>query len=147
MSGLELEHAVDARLGSDGIKASGRIAGSGSTELDALFEALDVDVEMVETFIGVTPVNVAEGDDILAGEIDQIGAAHAADADGGDVEHIAGRSESAAENVSWNDGQCSATDGGAGQEGAARDFFLFGHVHFTCATLLRGRGIFAKTSF
>src|SRR5882762_7543018 len=118
MSGLELEHAVDARLGSDGIKASGRIAGSGSTELDALFEALDVDVEMVETFIGVTPVNVAEGDDILAGEIDQIGAAHAADADGGD-----------------------------GQEGAARDFFLFGHVHFTCATLLRGRGIFAKTSF
>jgi len=37
---------------------------------------------MVET-LSLTPVNVAEGDDILAGEMNQIGAAHAADADGG----------------------------------------------------------------
>ena len=59
---------------------------------------------MIETFVGVAPVDVAQRDDVLAGEVDEIGAAHAADADSGDVERIAGRSEAAAEDVAGNDG-------------------------------------------
>ena len=58
--------------------------------IDALLPRRDFGVEPVETFVGVAPVDIADGDDVLVGEIDEIGVAHAADADSGDVEEIAG---------------------------------------------------------
>ena len=120
MNGFQLEHAVDAGLGFDRIKRRGGFTGPRRCwELDTLFEPLDIDVEVVEALIGIAPVHVAKGDDVLAGEIDQIGAAHSADANSSNVQRVAGRSESATEDASGNDGARGTTGGDFGQKGAA----------------------------
>ncbi len=76
--------------------------------LDARPQVRDVGVEPLEPLAGIAPVDVAEGDDILACQVDQVAAAHAADADSGDVQRIAGRRESPAEHVPRDDGECGA---------------------------------------
>src|SRR5439155_9349083 len=119
--GFELDHAIDASLGFDGIERRAGLAGRRrGGQLDAFLQALDIEVKAIKTFVGVRPVHIAESDDVLAGEIDEIRAAHAADANGGDVERVAGRSDSAAKNVSGNNGERGAA-GGIGQEGSTRD--------------------------
>ena len=60
-------------------------------------------VEASERLARVVPVHVAQRDDVLAREVDQVGAALAADADRGDVEQVARRGEAAAEHVARDD--------------------------------------------
>ena len=69
----------------------------------------DLGVESGEPLVGVVPVDVADRDDVLGREVDEVGAAHAADADGRDVERVARRGEAAAEDVPRHDrkaGRC-----------------------------------------
>ena len=50
-------------------------------------------------------IDVAEGDDVLAHDRAGVAAAHAADADGGDVDRIARRLHAASEHVARDDDQ------------------------------------------
>jgi hypothetical protein len=77
-------------------------------------------VERGERLAGVVPVDVAEGDDVLAGEVDQVGAPLPADADCGDVEEIARRREAAAEHVPRNDREPGRGGGDVAHEAAPR---------------------------
>src|SRR6266700_4109073 len=135
---LEFDHTFEPRLRLHGIKLRRWFTRRGrGRQFDALLQPLDVDVETVESFTGVTPVHVAQRNDVLACEVDQIVAAHAADADCGDVEHVAWRSESTTEHVSRNNGTGGATSGHFSQEGGPRDFFLFAHEHLSWTGLSR----------
>src|SRR6266481_1789755 len=89
--------------------------------------------------VGIAPVHVAERHDILACEVDQISTAHAADTNGGDVECVAWRSESTAEDVSRNNGTRGSASSNFGEEGATRDFFLFAHDYLSRATCIIAR--------
>ena len=70
----------------------------------------DICVERGEPLVRVVPVDIAERDDILAGEVDQVGAPLAADADRGDVQEVARRGEAAAEDVARDDRHAGAGD-------------------------------------
>ncbi len=136
--GLQLDHPIDARLGFDGIERHLRLARRRrGRQLDALLQPLDFNFEPVESSIGIAPVHVAKRDDVLACEVDQISATHAADSNGGDVQRIARRSESTTEDVPRNNGTRGTTGGDVGQELAPGDFFLFAHEHLSRAGLLR----------
>src|SRR4051812_6685391 len=86
----------------------------------------DVGVEAGEALVGVVPVDVAQRDDVLGREVDEIAAALTADADGGDVEAIARRSLAASEDVARDDRQPGAGERHVGHEITAAD--LFRHV-------------------
>src|SRR5258708_9804291 len=73
--------------------------------LDALAQILDIGVEPGKAFVRVAPIDIAQRDNILAGKIDDVGAAHSADTNSGDIQQIAGRSRSAAEHVPRHDRQ------------------------------------------
>ncbi len=100
-------HAIEF----DGGQARG---GRRSRRFDARAQFVDIGVETVEGLSGVAPIDVAERDDVLAGEIDEIGAAHSTDTDASDVEGVAGRNEAAAEDVARHDAECG---GGYGRVG------------------------------
>lgn len=70
------------------------IGGRSVRMIDVPFEVGDVCIQARKTLVRVAPVHVTEGDDVLAGEIDQVAAAHAANANAGDVQQIAGRGKS-----------------------------------------------------
>src|SRR6202030_4820869 len=85
----------------------------------------------VEGFSGVAPVDIAKSDDILRREMDEIGAPHAAAADAGDVQQVAGRHETAAENVAGHDSQ-RGRRGGLRKKFSTRDRVGFGHGQLPC---------------
>src|SRR5260370_18574471 len=148
MLGPELHHTVEPHLRLLGIKFHRWLAGGGrGWQLDALLQPLDFNFEAVESFIGVTPVHAAQRHDVLACEVDEIIAAHAADSDAGDVQGIARRSESATEDMPRNNGTRGAAGGDFSEEGAARDFFLFAHAQVSKAALSGARGAFAWGCF
>ena len=89
--------------------------------IQPLLLAGDVGVERGERLVRVVPVDVAERDDIFAGQVDQVGAALSADADRGDVQQVARRGEAAAEDVARDDRQPGAGDRDVGDEAAARN--------------------------
>src|SRR5205814_5712153 len=103
--------------------------------------------ELCEPSVGVAPVDVAQGDDILAGEIDHVAAPHPADADAGDVESVARRLESAAQHVPRNDGQTGGREADVGNEFPAgaisrvahRTPSVLGARFFECSTSARAR--------
>ena len=127
---FQADHSVETGFGFDAIEFDGRLSRGGLRIglIEALLQIRDFCVETVEGVAGVAPVHVAERHDILAGKIDQIGAAHAADADSGDIQQVAGRSKTATEDVSWHNGEAGGACGDVGQKLAARDFFLFAHI-------------------
>src|ERR1700722_15989444 len=88
-------HSLDANLcafGVEGRIALGYLFGRQRRWIsEALLCRFDFGAETVQAPSGVTPIDVADGDNILVGEIDEIGVAHAANANAGDVEQIAGR--------------------------------------------------------
>ncbi len=60
VSGLQLEHTVDTGLSFDRIKRGGGFTRLRRCwEFDTLFEPLDIDVKVVESLIGIAPVDVA----------------------------------------------------------------------------------------
>ena len=83
-----------------------------------------VAVERGKPFVRVLPVDVAERNDVLGGEVDEVRAALTAHADRGDVQRVARRRHAAAEDVPWNDRQTGAGDRHVGHETAT------GHVAF-----------------
>ncbi len=92
--------------------------------IEPLLLVLDRRVESGEPAIRVLPVHVAHRDDVLGREVDQIGSPLSADADGGDVERVAGRGEPAAEHVSRDDRQPGACERDLCEEIAS---CVFGH--------------------
>ena len=73
---------------------------------DAILLALQIRLERGHHPLraGKAPIDVAQRDDVVVeAEVEEVGAAHAADADAGDVEPIAGRRLPAAEHVARND--------------------------------------------
>ncbi len=116
-------HSLDANLcalGVEGLEAGGDLLWRQHRRIfEALLRGFDFGVEAVEAFVGVAPIDVADGDDILVGEIDEIRAAHAADADAGDVEQIAGRRVAAAENMARHDRESGRGCGGFRDKRAA----------------------------
>ena len=62
---------------------------------------------VAERLLGVGPVHVAEGDDVLRRHVGQVAPADAADADAGDVQLVAGGDvpQSLAEDVARDDGE------------------------------------------
>ena len=87
MLGLQADHVVQARLGFHGIKWRLGLARARRRRrmVEAVPQLLDVGVQTLETFVRVAPVDVAEGDDVLARQVDEVLAAHAANADAGNV--------------------------------------------------------------
>ncbi len=132
MVGLELDHGIEPRLRLYAIEPHGRLSRARRWRrlIDARAQVLDVGVEPIERLAGIAPVHVAQRHDVLAGEVDQVIAAHAADANAGDVQRVARRSESTPEDAPWHDGKRGTARGGVGQKPAPRDFFLF--VLFLC---------------
>ena len=71
--------------------------------------------------VDVAEIDVAEGHDVLAGESRQVAAAHAADADAGDVEGVARRLVAGtAEDVARHDGHAGGRGGGRLEERPTR---------------------------
>jgi len=68
-----------------------------SVPIEASLLVGDVGIERCKTLVRVVPIHVAERDDVLGREVDQVGASLSADADGGDVEAVARRGLSASE--------------------------------------------------
>src|SRR2546430_2125920 len=144
MFGLELDHPVEARLRSYGIKGHRCLTRRGrGWQFDALLQPLNVQVEPVESFIGIAPVYIAQRHDVLACQVDQIVAAHSADPHAGDVQGVARRSESTTEDVPWNNGTRGTAGGDFSQERAARDLFLFAHDYLsrTSCIIARSRSL------
>src|SRR5215467_15890998 len=97
---FEADHVVQARFSSHGIERRLRLARSRSGGIcQTVAQSLDVRVEPFETLLHVAPIHVAKGDNVLARKVDEVLTAHAANADAGDVQHIAWRSESSAQNM------------------------------------------------
>src|SRR5437667_3970101 len=93
--------------------------------LQAVSQLLDVGVQALETLVRIAPVDIAEGDNVLAGKVDEVLAAHAANAHAGDVQQIAGRCETPSEHVARHKcGGCTTSCRGA-QEFPARQSLLF----------------------
>jgi hypothetical protein len=63
----------------------------------------DLGVEPGETLVRVVPVHVADRGEVLRREVHEVGAPHAADADGRDVQQIARRGEAVPEHMPGND--------------------------------------------
>jgi len=61
--------------------------------LEPLLLISDVGVEAGEALVGVLPIDIAQRDDVFRREIHQVGAPLAADADGGNVQPVAGSRE------------------------------------------------------
>ena len=60
VNGFQLEHAVDAGLRLDRIERYRLLSRRWRCrEFDALFEPLDIDVKVLESLIGIAPVDVA----------------------------------------------------------------------------------------
>ena len=102
MLGFEADHGVETGLRLHGIKLGLRLARGGRRGwmIQAVSQPLNIRVEALEALIGVAPVHIAQGHNVLAGKIDEVLATHAANADAGDVEHVAGRRESPPQHVS-----------------------------------------------
>src|SRR5947209_11634494 len=77
--------------------------------LQAVPQLLDVGVQARETLVCIAPVDIAEGDNVLAGKVDEVLAAHAANADAGDVQQIARRCETPSEHAAGHKGRGSTT--------------------------------------
>ena len=90
--------------------------------IEPLLLAADVGVEGGERLVRVVPIDVAQRDDVLAGEVDQVGATLSADADRGDVEQVARRREAAAENMTRDDREPGGGSRDVGDEVAPGDF-------------------------
>src|SRR6185436_15700691 len=100
-----------------GILAALRLPGGRGRRVAPPLELLRVAIERP---LRVIPVDVADGDDVLAGDGAEVVVAHAADADGGDVEQVARRCEASPEYVARDDEHARAGDGGALDELPAR---------------------------
>ncbi len=48
-------------------------------------QSLNVHIKMLKGFAGVVPIHIAEGDDVLGGQVDKVGAANTADSDTGNI--------------------------------------------------------------
>ena len=92
--------------------------------IKALLPGCDFGIEAIETFVGVAPIDIADGDNVLVGEIDEIGVTHAADADAGDVEEIAGRRVATAEYVARHDRESRRGGGRLREKRSARNGFF-----------------------
>src|SRR5262249_52876198 len=88
---------------------------------DASSEVRHVGVQAIEGLAGITPINVAESHDVLACQVNQVAAAHAADTDAGDVHGVARRRESSPEHVPRNDGECGASGCYLGKKSPSRE--------------------------
>src|SRR5437899_8944321 len=93
--------------------------------LQAVPQLLDVGVQARETLVCIAPVDIAEGDNVLAGKVDEVLAAHAANADAGDVQQIARRCETPSEHAAGHKGRGSTTGRRGAQEFPARQSLLF----------------------
>ena len=126
---LQAHHSGKAGFSFDAIELDGKLTGGGLwiRIVEALLQIRDFGVEAIEALAGIAPVDVAQRHDVLACEIDQIGAAHAADAHTSDVEHVAGRSEATTHHVTGNDGHCCTSSGDVGQKFAARQIVFLAH--------------------
>src|SRR5207244_8214846 len=93
--------------------------------LQAVPQLLDVGVQARETLVCIAPVDIAEGDNVLAGTADEVLAAHAANADAGDALQISRRCESPSEHAAGHKRRGSTTGGRGAQEFTARQTLLF----------------------
>jgi hypothetical protein len=82
----------------------------------------------------VTPVHVAQRDDVLRCHVDEVGAALTADADAGDVQSIAWRREALPQHVPRDDGESRAGEADLGNERAPREL---GHYCTSRMRMLR----------
>src|SRR5260370_3835113 len=93
--------------------------------VDARPQILDAGVEAVEAFVGIAPIHVAQRHDVLACEVDQIAAAHAADSNAGDGQRVAWRSKSMPEDMPGHDRKRGPARADVRQKRAPGYFFLF----------------------
>src|SRR5260370_1664392 len=106
--------------------------------VDARPQILDAGVEAVEAFVGIAPIHVAQRHDVLACEVDQIAAAHAADSNAGDVQGVARRSKSMPEDMPGHDCKRGTARADVRQKRAPGHFFLlFLFAHDILPCLLR----------
>jgi hypothetical protein len=84
--------------------AAAFLAGDGR---QALLFPCEIRGQAVPRSTGVIPVGITQGDDVVVeAEIEQVDPAHAADADAGDVQPVAGRREAAPKHVTRHDRHC-----------------------------------------
>jgi hypothetical protein len=72
--------------------------------INMLLKVGSVGIEARKVFVGISPVDVAKSGEVLAGEIDQIAAAHPAYSDARDVQNVARRSKPTPQHVTRNNG-------------------------------------------
>ena len=123
---FQMKDIFEASFGLGGIGGGHGLDGTGGVRMiDVLLEVGGIGIETREIFVGVAPVDIAERYDILAGKIDEIAATHPTDADASDVCDVAGRNETATENMPREDGERSTSNGSLGDKVASRNSILF----------------------
>ena len=114
---LHVGHLLDVALAHLGLPGRDRgIAAGGCRRRgpgQPLFNLRGVRTQFVEGRAGVAPVRVAQRDDVLAGQVGQVGAPHPPDPDAGDIEAVAWRHLAAAsQDVTRDDGEAGVRRGG-----------------------------------
>jgi hypothetical protein len=90
-----------------------------------LLEIGSIGIETGKFLIGEAPVNIAEGDDVLTGKIDEVAATHPANADASNVHRVARRYKTATKNIAREDSKSSTGNSSLGDKVASRNFVLF----------------------
>ena len=122
---FQMKDIVEASLGLGSISSGHRLSrAAGIGMIDMLLKVGGIGIETRKLLIGVTPVHIAECNDILTGKIDEIAATHPANANAGNVHGIAGRNKTATKNMARKDGEGSTGDSGFGDKVTARNFVL-----------------------
>ncbi|MGY3230474.1 hypothetical protein ACVWWJ_001958 [Luteibacter sp. HA06] len=84
----------------------------------------EIGEHLAERLLGIAPVHVAQGDDVLAGQRADVVCAHAANAYAGNVQAIAGGCVAgSAKDMTGHDKQAGRGDGRAGEEFTTRGIF------------------------
>ena len=123
---FEMQDIVEAGFGLGGVSSRhglGRPGGIGM--IDMLLEVGGIGIETCEFFIGEAPVNIAEGDDVLTGKIDEVAATHPANADASNVHGVARGYKTATKNITREDRKSSTGNSRLGDKVASRNFVLF----------------------
>src|SRR5882672_3645739 len=128
--GVETLHIGKLLFRRGGIQTGTRLrlrltAGGGL--IDACLKTIDLAAQSLECFAREIPVHVAERDNVLAGQRDEVRAAHSSHANARDIQQIAGRSHAAAKDVAGNNRQRSAADCCVLYEFTPCDWILFRH--------------------
>lgn len=92
--------------------------------INMTLQVRNIGIQAREVLVRVVPIDIANRHDILAGQIDHVAAAHAADADASDIQQVTRRCKTATQYVPGQNRECRSAYGRFFDKTAPRHFLL-----------------------